>query len=440
MIQRWTQFLPPFLHQRLHRLMQQKVVSNTGWLFADKILRAAGELTVGLWAARYLGPENFGTLNYAIAFVGIFSAFSTLGLNRIVVRDVLQQPERSEETLGTAFILCLASGGAVTLAAIGLILNLRPADTTLHWLVALMAAGLLFQASDVITFLFNSRIEAKHDIKARSFAYALTNFVRIGCILSGASLVILGSTYLLEPAVRFVGLILSYQQQHGSLRAWRFRFSRAKSLLQQSWPLILSGLAVTIYMRIDQIMLGQLASSEAVGIYSAAVRLSESWYFIPVAISTSMFPKILAYKSENQATYHAQLKKLFKLVIAITYLIIVATTLFAKPVITNILGSSYSASATVLSVHIWAGLFVSLGVIRELWLTAENLLNISFFTTASGAVLNVVLNCLLIPGYGAMGATVATIASYAIAAFLSGFLLKRTRVIAVIMAKSLIFN
>lgn len=436
----FLQYLPPIIRRKLNDPSNQKIAGNTAWLFVDKILRAIGELTIGIWVARYLGPEQFGLLNYAIAFVSMFSAFSTLGLNKIVVRDIVQVPTDKDEILGTAFGLRLLSGLGIAAIAIALILVLRPGETAIHWLVGFAAIALALQASEVVSFWFQSQVQAKQDIFARSSAYLITSAAKVGLIFARASVYAFGIVALLETFIRSVGLGVVYVFTGQPLLSWKFNLKRAKILLASSWPLILSGIAVTVYMRIDQIMLGQMIGDDAVGIYSAAVKLSESWYFIPVAIASSTFPMILQAKSSSQDQYHHRIRGLFRFTIRLTYLIVLSMTLLANPLISFTFGQTYIEASVVLSIHIWSGLFVSLGVIRELWMAAENLLNYSFLTTLLGAIINVVMNFFLIPQYESIGAAVATLISYFCAAFLACFFIPKTRPIAYIMTSALLLR
>ncbi|MGP1383597.1 MAG: flippase [Thainema sp.] len=436
----FLQYLPPIIRRKLSDPSNQKIAGNTAWLFVDKILRAIGELTIGIWVARYLGPEQFGLLNYAIAFVSMFSAFSTLGLNKIVVRDIVQTPTDKDEILGTAFGLRLLSGFCIAAIAIALILVLRPGETAIHWLVGFAAIALALQASEVVSFWFQSQVQAKQDIFARSSAYLITSAAKVGLIFARASVYAFGVIALLETFIRSVGLGIVYIFTGQPLLSWKFNLKRAKTLLASSWPLILSGIAVTVYMRIDQIMLGQMIGDDAVGIYSAAVKLSESWYFIPVAIASSIFPTVLQAKLDSQDTYCKKIHSLFKFVIGINYLIILPMMLFSTSFISLTFGQAYQEAGLVLSIHVWSGLFVSLGVIRELWMAAENLLVFSFITTMFGAVINILTNYLLIPSYAEIGAAIATLVSYIIAAYLACFFSRNTRPIAYIMSSALLLR
>jgi O-antigen/teichoic acid export membrane protein len=190
-------------------------------------------------------------------------------------------------------------------------------------------------------------------------------------------------------------------------------------MLQDSWPLILSGVMITIYMKIDQVMLGNMANAQAVGNYGAAVRFSEIWYFIPMAVCSSVFPAILRAKQRSKEEYYARLQQLYDIVAWMALAIAIPMTFVSVPLLTTLLGKEFAEAGQILAWHIWAGPFVFLGVARSNWLMAENLTRFSFLTTSLGAIVNVWLNFLLIPPYSGVGAAIATVLSYAVASHIS---------------------
>lgn len=203
---------------------------------------------------------------------------------------------------------------------------------------------------------------------------------------------------------------------------------------------MLSSIAIMIYMKIDQIMLGEMTNSKEIGIYSAAVHLSEAWYFVPVAVANSVFPAIVQYRLIDKNLYYQKLQNLFCLMVAISYLVAIPCTFLAPRFVNLIFGNEYQETGVVLSIHIWSGLFVALGVVRGLWIISENANYFQLFSTLLGALVNIILNILLIPEFQAIGASIATIISYCIAAYLLCFLSVKTRKIAYLMSKSLILQ
>lgn len=320
MNQAWIQFLPPSLRSKLDgRYTLQKILSNTGWLFADRILRMGAGLVVGVWIARYLGPEQYGLFNYVVAFVALWTPLAGLGLEGIVVRDLVREPDGQNETLGTAFVLKLFAGTITFFAALGAIVCLRPGDQLDQWLVGIVAGGMVLQAVDTIDFWFQSQVQSKYVVYARNLAFALLTLVRVGLIQQHAPLMAFAWTGLVEGAIASIGLMVAYHRTGQRLHDWKASFARAKSLLNDSWALILSGLAIMVYMKIDQFMLGEMAGNHAVGIYSAATRISEVWYFIPTAIAASASPAIIEAKKIGEALYYQRLQRLFNLMTSLTF-------------------------------------------------------------------------------------------------------------------------
>jgi O-antigen/teichoic acid export membrane protein len=214
-------------------------------------------------------------------------------------------------------------------------------------------------------------------------------------------------------------MIIAFSKQKRFLIDWQFDFQIGKELLSDSWPLILSSVMVTIYVRIDQIMLGLMTNENAVGIYAAAIRFSEIWYFIPVIICSSVFPSILKAKAQSQSLYFYRLQQLYDLLMGVALIIGLGVCLCAYPLVNWLLGPAYHQSANILILHIWALPFVFLGVGRSQWLVAENFTLFSFWTTTLGAISNILLNLVLIPPYQGVGAAIATVISYGIAAYFS---------------------
>lgn len=441
MNQAWIQLLPPSLRSKLSgRYTLQKILSNTGWLFADRILRMGVGLVVGVWVARYLGPEQFGLFNYVVAFVALWTPLAGLGLEGIVVRDLVREPDCQNETLGTAFVLKLFAGTITFWAALGAIVYLRPGDRLDHWLVGIVAGGMVLQAVDTIDFWFQSQVQSKYVVFARNLAFALLTLVRVGLIQQHAPLMAFAWTGLVEGAIASIGLMVAYHRTGQHLHAWKASFARAKSLLNDSWAVILSGIAIMVYMKIDQIMLGEMLGNRAVGIYAAATKISEVWYFIPTAIVASVFPALITIKAENIDLYYTRLGNLFSFMARLAYAIAIPITCFSRYLVELLFGSHYAAAAPVLAVHVWANVFVFLGVAQESWNINEGFLKISLLRTLIGAGINVSLNLILIPAYASFGAALATLIAYAFAAVFTNIINQSTRKILVLQLKAMLLR
>ncbi len=425
MDQSFIKYLPRFIRTKIEgRYILQKTISNTGWLFADKVIRIGVGLFVSVWIARYLGPEQFGILSYAIAFVALFSAFATLGLDGIVIRNIVRDPSCKEETLGTAFVLKFFGGIVTLLLTLVTIFVIRPDDSLTHWLVGIIAAGIVFQAFDTIDLWFQSQVKSKYTVYAKNTAFLVMSMVKVVLILNRAPLIAFAWAGIAEIALGSVGLVVAYRVKGHYIKAWSARVGLAKVLLKDSWPLILSGIVTMIYLRIDQVMLGEMVGNEEVGIYSAAVWLAEVWYFIPMAIVSSVFPSIVEAKAISDALFYERLQKLYNLMALTAYIIALPVTFIAGWLIEISFGVAYSKAGLMLAVLIWAGLFVNLGVARSAFLTAMNWTKIHFMTVFLGCLINVALNYILIPLYGGMGAVIASCFAYWFATHGACFLYK----------------
>ncbi|ABW66342.1 flippase [Desulfosudis oleivorans] len=427
-IQSPLSYLPYGLRGRIEQSPDlMRILNNISWLFFDKFLRMGVGLIVSIWVARYLGPEQFGLMSYAVAFVALFSVIAGLGFNGIAVRDLVQNPSETNTTMGTAFAL-QALGGlfafGLTMLTIGFV---KPDDGMAKLAVSILAFLMVFNATDVVRYWFESQVQSKYVVWTESGVFLFVSAVKIGLILAKAPLIAFIWVLFAQGLVIATGLIVIYSWRGGDIKAWRPRLYRAKTLLSDSWPLILAGIAYLIYMRIDQIMLGQMVGNEAVGLYTAAVQISEVWYFIPMTITASVFPFIIQAKKKSEDLYTQSLQKLFDLMVALACIVALPITLFADWIVTSLFGLAYHLAGTALSIHIWAGIFFFLQAAGGKWFLIEGLQKHSFYRTLSGAVLNVGLNMVLIPTMGIVGAAWATIASLACASVFFNALHKRTR-------------
>jgi PST family polysaccharide transporter len=414
------------------------VVANTGWLLADKILRMGVGLVVGIWIARFLGPEQFGLLSYSVAFVSLLGTVATLGLDGAVVRELVRSPERKDEILGVTFITKMAGGFLTLLVAVMAILLLRPAEPAVRWLVAVIAAGTVFQSFDVIDFWFQSRVESRFGVYAKNSAFLLVSAIKIALILSGAPLFAFALAGSLEVLLGAIGLTVAYRMTGQHLSAWKVTAQRFRQLVNDCWPLALASIAVMIYMKIDQVMLGEMVGDREVGVYGAAIRLSEVWYFIPVAIVASVSPSLIDARKVNLALYYQRLSKLFRLLVGIALVIAIPMTLASGYLARTVYGAGYEGVAPVLMIHIWAVPFVFLGVAQSPWTLNEGLTKLALLRTTLGALANIVLNLVLIPMHGAVGAAIATTVSYALSAVVLNAFSSRTRKVFLLQLNSMI--
>jgi len=402
----------------LKKLMLSKIFSNIGWLLIDKVIRLFLGVIISILLSRYLGPGEFGILNYSLAYIMLFSSIAGMGIQGIVVRDLIQFPNLNNTTLGTSFVITLLSGLLSYLLVILSLILFKDEQKHVNVMIYIIGSLLLFKFADVVQFFFESKVESKYVVWIQNSVFIFFSICKAVMIFLKMSLISFAWVTALEYLVSTILMIFVFNYRGIKIVSLQFDCFRAKEILKEAMPLMLSSIAIVVYMKSDQIILGQLLDSKAVGIYSAAVRISELWYFVPVIITSSVFPNILRAKHENIKIYYEKLQNLFSILVLISLVVAIPMTFISTSLITFLYGNEYSLAGQVLSVHIWAGVFVSLGQSSYYWYLAENKLNLALQRTFLGAISNLILNFVLIPRYGVIGSAYACL----IAQMLSGFI------------------
>lgn len=402
----------------------QKYFKNTAWMFLGQVAGMAIAFFVNILIARYLGPESYGVINYVISFGMLFSFIASLGIDIIVIRELIKAPEQKDKFLGTSFILKIV-GGLVALLFI-ILFSFLEDDVSIR--TFLIVYGLIFvcQSFHVISLFFQSAVQAKKSALAQIITNIISAVIKTIAVFMGLGVGWFVFFLVLDAIILSISLLIIGLKNHINPFKWRFDYLLVKNILKDSWPLIFSTMAVSFYMRMDQIMLGNMVNQASVGIYAAAVKFSEVWYVIPSIICGSLFPAIINAKKVSHQSFNRRLRGLYALLFWLAFFIAIIMTFSAKPIIYLLYGQSYMDAAPVLQVHIWAtiGAFLGFGVSQ--YLISENLTKIYFVCTLSGAVINLILNLWLIPVYGAIGAAIATLIAYTLVTFMIVFF-KRTR-------------
>ena len=414
-----------------------RYLKNTSWMMGEHFLRIIAGLFVSILVARYLGPSQFGLFTYVVAFTGILGGIAKLGLDGVMVRELINYPEKREVYLGTAFWLKVL-GAFLVFALLLAVLPFTGNEGTTKIFVLIIAAGLAFQSFDVIDFYFQSKVLAKIVSICKVLQLSLSCIVKLYLVFTEADLIwfVLSTTFdaFSIAAIYFCAYKMTKNQAFYA----HFNFSTAKKLLKSSFPLIFAGVAVSVYMRIDQIMIKEMLGVYEVGIYSVGVRLSEALYFIPTIISASLFPAILNAQKSNGELANLRQQRLYSLMVWSAFFVAFVLMFSSDWLATLLFGSTYQEAGQVLKVHIWATIFVFLGVASSKWLIANNLQQFILYNTVLGAMLNIVLNLIFIPKFGLVGAAYATLISYCLAAYLMNVVWKDTRHNFLMMTKSLI--
>lgn len=404
---------PTRWHWVLEHQGYKRYFANMSWMFGGRMFLLLVSFFIGAWVARYLGPENYGILSYSIAFVGLFGFVASFGIDRILNRELIQTPEKRDELLGTAFRLKLI-GGTIAFCLAFVSVLIFQTNHLIQLLVVLFSFTFILQSINVISNYFNAEVKSKNNIRAMVVATIISSILKIIVILLGEGVIWLIIIYVLDSLWQGIGFIRAYKHYGLKIRSWKFDNTLAKVILKNSWPLMLAEVAGFVYLKIDQVMIGSMLGNYKVGIYAAAVKLVEVWYFVPGIICTALFPAIINAKKTNINLYKNRLKNFYILMAIVPIIMAIPISLLAKPIIQIIFGNGYLESVLILKIYIWSsiGLFLSMAVVQ--YLMSENLVKIIFWLNFLAMIVNIILNLILIPTFGIIGSAWATLISYAV--------------------------
>lgn len=389
--------------------------TNALWALFVRTINTVIAFFVTIYLVRYLGPENYGQLSYAISFIGLFSIIASLGLDNIIYRDLIKHPDKRNEYLGSAFVLKLFAGILATSLTI-VSAFLFSEDDVSRMVILLLSGTFIFNAFNVIGYEYQADVAQKYTSIVTLIVSVILNALKLIVIFLDQGILYIGIVLLLE-AVLYATLLIYIRTLHyGKIFTWRFNKVIAIQLLRDCWPFIFIAAFTTIYARIDQVMLKPLVDSSAVGLYDAAVRIAEVWLFIPAIIVSSLFPAIINARTVGIYEYKKRLIILAVFMVLLGVLVALPLSLFAGPLMVLLYGPAFAASATVFVIYIWAGIWVSLDIVTRFFLIAENRKILIFVTSFTTAGLNILLNFYLIPIYGIAGAAWSTFISYTLLA------------------------
>jgi O-antigen/teichoic acid export membrane protein len=402
-------------------------LANISWAGLDRFIRLLGALLVGTAVARALGPSRFGVFSYAYAAYALFNIVSNLGLDLLVIKDIALDPDSEGESLGTAFVLKVAASLVTTVAAVVFVAVVKPHDRVILEITALLSIASIFQGLEVVGFCFQAKLKSRLSFVPTTLVFLAANAARVVAIVTHAQLLTFAWIAALEIALTQIFVGLSYASDRRRIPRWRFNRTKAVRFLHEGYPLLLSSFLIVIYTRSDQIILGHFCPSATVGDYSAAVKVSEVWYSVPLILCGSVMPQLARLRESHLMRYQANLQKLYNTLALLGVIVAILVTLFGKTIITLAFGSQYGAAYPILSVYIWANVFVFVGIAGSQQMIFEGLAKVQLQRSLAGAILNVMLNFALIPLIGAIGSAIATLIVQVIVSFGLDFLDPRTR-------------
>jgi PST family polysaccharide transporter len=412
---------------------------NGAWSLLNQVVRVGSLALVIIALGRHFGPQRFGSLAVGLALVRIFAVVASFGLDRVIVRRLVDEEEGGGAITREAFWLKLAIASVSYVAMLGLILIFQRNDNLLFAIAALAGGGLLFQACDVFDYAFQAQGRFRLSFFGRAVPILLSTALKLAAIFANAPLLVFAALETVEAAVIGITLYFIYRQTNSrrmiSIRPTTVTWSR---LLAEGLPLLLAALGVMIYMRSDVIMLGKMAGYQTAGIYAAASQISEACALVPVALMPALFPVLVRWRRSNVRSYKRNLERLFFASVAAGLVFSFGLTIGASTVINLLFGANYLPAAPILTVHGWTLVFIFIGITQSGYDVTEGLTWFATSRTFAGASLNVALNLILIPRYGAVGSAVATLIAQISSAMLLNALHPRTRPILRMQLRSIL--
>lgn len=411
--------------EKLKEVFYSKVFSNMKWLVGERIFQMVIALVINMVTARYLGVDNYGIINYVASFIAFFTPICSLGLEGIIIKELVDNPDKQGEVIGTAMGMRVGSSLLSMIAILLLLTFLNPGDTVMLGVAVFQSLILIFNTADLFEFWYQSRLESRKSVKMKIISYFLVAIYKILILVFHKSIYWFALTNTLDMMVAYALLFLSYRRDNGSQLT--FSLKKGKDMLKISYNFIISGLMVAVYAQMDKIMLGKMLDTTAVGLYSVGIYICNLWNFIPNAIIVSLRPGILQAKQYNEELYIKKLKQMYAIIIWISILYAVAVCIFSKYIIWILYGKDFLGAREPLMIAVWYCGFSLIGSARDVWIISEKLQKYSKYFALVGALTNLILNFVLIPLWGMVGAASATLITQIMTGFVVTLPMKKTR-------------
>lgn len=401
-------------------MSENKVFKNAKWIVICKVAQSLLQLVIGMLSARYLGPANYGLINYAKSVVAFVVPLTQLGLNATLVRELIDTPDREGEIMGTSLVMGLMSSFWCMALVVGFVFVANAGELETLIVCLLYSLSLFFQIIELTQYWFHSKLQSKYPSLAMLAAYIVVSAYKIYLLVSGKNIYWFAVVHSIEYGLTGIALLIIYHKCGGQKLS--ASVSMAKRLLSRSRYYILSSLMVTVFQNTDHVMLKTMAGDVENGFYSAAITCAGVCQFVYAAIIDSARPAILARKKANKSDYEITISKLYCI---ITYLALaqgVGFSLFAELIVRILYGTAYMKTVPVLQILVWYIAFSQMGRIRNIWILAEEKQSFLWKINLAGVVVNILINAMLIPVWGACGAALASLLTQFFSNFVLGFL------------------
>ncbi len=419
--------------------IKNKEISNAGWIIGERIIQMVLSLIVGVLSARYLGPENYGSLNYTASFITFFSSIATLGMDGVIIKKMIVQPDKEGHFLGGSIVLRLLSSVLSSFLAVAVVAVLNPGDNEKIVLVTLQSIQLLFQVFNVFDSWFQRYLKSKYISVAKIIAAVLVMAYKVYLLVTAKSVVWFAFSNSLTSIIVALVLVVFYKENKGPNLLWDVK--SGLYVLKDSYHYVFSGLMVAMYGQMDKIMIGKMLSDTDVGLYTTGIAICSMWIFVPVAVINSFRPTIISFKqSGNLELYNKRLRQLYSFIIWMCIGVSTIICVLAPLIISVLYGEEFMGSVNTLRIAIWCETFSMIGTARGIWILAEDKNKYVKYYLSIGVAVNFILNIVMIPLLGIEGAAIATLVTQFTTSMIAPLFFKATREHTKIVLESFCFT
>lgn len=418
-------------------IKKNKEILNSIWIMGERVFNMMISLVVSVLTARYLGPSNYGTLNYTASFVAFATSIATLGMDGVVVKKIIENPKEEGDYLGSSIVFRLVSSVMSMITICAIVLFLNPNEIIKFWLVLIQSCQLMMKSVQILDVWFQRYLKAKYVSVGKMIACLVVSTYKFFLLVTAKNIIWFAFANVITDGL--ISLIIWIFYSKENTKKLCFSFKKGKEVLSESYHFILSGLMVAVYSQMDRIMIGKMLTDRDVGLYTTATYICSLWVFIPEAIINSFRPKMMELKiNGKEDEYKYRLGQLYSGIIWLCIIFSLGITIFAKLIIWILYGESYYGAIDTLRIVIWFETFAMIGTARGIWILCENKNKYVKYYLLIGAVINVLLNYFLIPILGINGAAVATLITQFTTSMIAPLFFSETRIHTKIVMKSLV--
>lgn len=387
---------------------QGKIIRNVFWATTGKVVTLLSTLFVGILVARYLGPEQYGLMNYIISIVALFGVFSTFGTTEIIIRELSKKDLSKEEIIGTSFLLRIVLAG-ITFVGIATYLMLSDETTETSLMILIYAFTIFFSCFDVIRHYFTSIVQNEYVVKSEIARTVIGALIKIVLLIIRAPL----SAFIMALSFDFFllasGYVLAYKKKVGSLFEWKFNKDFGRKLLTTSFPLLISSAAVIVYQRIDQVMINRMLDNEQLGYFSTAASFMGVVTFIPAIMVQTISPILIRYKKEDERLYEQEAQRMMNVTTWLTIIVSCILSFLSYYIIRYTYGIEYLAAVPVMQILVFKAVGIALTTTGGQLIVIENIHQVAFIRNILSCFVCIICNYLFIPRWGIIGSAWATI-------------------------------